>query len=181
MHRALLSFALASIATTAVATTVLDLPLDQLARTSPVIVEGVVSAQQVRRTPDQRIETLTTVNVTRSYRQNVSRQIVVWQGGGTVGDVTHAIPGDASFREGEEVLLFLEPAPAHKGGFVLVAMSAAKFSIDRAAASPVAIRDVQGLGFARPDEHGVIRPSPAPVDLRLSLESLRRTITDALP
>lgn len=181
MPRALLSFAAASIAATAVATTVLDMPLDELARRSPVIVEGVVTTQQVRRTPDQRIETLTTINVTRSFRQNVSRQLVVWQGGGTVGDVTHAIPGDATFREGEEVLLFLEPAPAHKGGFVLVAMSAAKFSIDRAAAEPVAFRDVRGLGFARADEHGVIRPAPAPAEVKLSLEALRRTITDALP
>lgn len=182
MPRSLPMFLLVSlVAGTALATTVLDVPLDRMAKDSPVIVEGIVTGQTTRWTSERRIETLTTVEVTRAHKGTESSEIVVWQSGGTIGDVTHAIPGDASFSKGEQVLLFLEPAPAAKGAFVLVGMASAKFRIVKQDDRVIVVRELGGLSFARPGPDGVIRPAPTPAAGALSLDALRRTIADALP
>lgn len=168
-------------ASLAAATTVLDVPLDELAKTSPAIVEGVVTARKTQRTKDRRFETLTTLRVTRSHKGEIPAQIVIKQHGGTLDGVTHAIPGDATFAEGEEVLVFLEPSAVTKGTFILVGMAATKFRIERTGDGPVVIRDVGDLGLARRGPDGVIKATPAQDNAPLSLDAMRRNISSALP
>lgn len=168
-------------ASLAVATTVLDVPLAELAKDSPAIVEGVVTSQKTQWTKERRLETLTTLRVTRSYKGKLPAHVVIKQHGGTLDGITHAIPGDATFEEGEEVLVFLEPSAVTKGAFILVGMSATKFHIERTSDGPVVVRDVGELGLARRGPDGVIRAAPADDNAPVSLDAMRRTIESALP
>lgn len=182
MRRALSSALLLTFsAVHASATTVVDVPLPELVKDSPVIVEGVVTERTTQWTKDRRIETLTTLRVSHSYKTELPAYIVIKQHGGTMDGVTHAIPGDATFELGEEVLVFLEPSVVTKGTFILVGMSATKFRIEKNGSEPIVVRDVNGLGLVRLDPDGVFRTAPPRDDGAISLDAMRRTIADALP
>lgn len=163
------------------ASTVLALSFEELAKMSPVIVEGTVVSQTARRTADGGIETLTYIRPERSYKTPLKDELVVWQAGGTFGGVTQSVPGGAFYEIGEEVLLFLEPAPALPGAYVLLGLASTKFRLVRSDDGDVAVRDTASLGFARRTEDGRIVSTSESVPSRIDLDGLRRRIIDALP
>jgi hypothetical protein len=166
----------------AAATTVLDVPVAQMAGKSAAIVRGVVEKQQVAWNEDHSlIVTRTRIRVTKALKGDVGFSVTLRQTGGTLDGVAMGPAGDAKFTPGEEVLVFLEPHPAEKGAWMLIAMGAAKFTLRATAEGLVAERDLEGLSFARRGVDGVIRPAPPESPARLSFDSLLREIAPVKP
>jgi hypothetical protein len=142
------------------ATTVLAVPIDEMARTAGLVVRGVVEGQKVARTADGlNIETRTYLRVTSVLKGAPVSTVVVSQVGGTLGDVTQMVPGDARFVAGEEVVVFLEALPGTRH-HVLSAMAAAKFTVLTGEKGPLAVRELGGLTFARRGADGRVRVVP---------------------
>lgn len=164
----------------AAATTVLDVPLERMAHDAPLVVEGVVSGKRVERSKDRgQIVTRTRIKISKTLKGESRTELLVWQAGGTVEGVTSAIPGDATFTDGEQVVLFLEPHPQDPGAFVLLAMNAAKFVVEQSPAGPIVRRDLSKLSFARAGSDGVIRHAEPLAPATLTLDALRRTVERA--
>lgn len=162
------------------ATTVLDVSVEEMASTTPLIVRGVVTDRSVGWSDDGlRIETRTRIRVTGPLKGPVLPEVVVRQSGGELDGVGMFIPGDASFTVGEEVVVFLEPHPGILNEWVLVAMAAAKFTVQPSDDGPILLRDTSGLSFARPGDDGVIRPSHTQPSSALPLSELVRTLERA--
>lgn len=175
-----LALLLALLAGPAGATTVLHVPLEELAAGTPLVVRAVVSEQKVSWSGDGlRILTRTRLRVVEVLKGKAAPELTVQQVGGTLDGMAMRIPGDAQFAAGEEVVLFLEPHPTDAGEFVLVAMNAAKFTVQESAEGPRVVRDLAGLAFARPGPDGVIRLSPESPESSLSLEELARIVRRA--
>ncbi|MEW6322838.1 MAG: matrixin family metalloprotease [Acidobacteriota bacterium] len=89
------------------------LTVAELTAISPIIVEGRVAEVTSRWDDDVRgIYTYVIVDVTESHRGPVGRErIAVKLLGGRIGDIELAIAGQARFRAGSDVLLFLEVRP----------------------------------------------------------------------
>jgi hypothetical protein len=165
------------------ATTVLDLPMTELAKHSTTIIRGVVISQKPGWDREHKnIVTRIRVRVEETLRGTVKarRQVVVEQAGGELDDVGQSVEGSASFKVGEEVLLFLEAHRANASEFSLVSLSASKFTIARDASGAHVTRDVSGLTFVTRQADGHLRPSPATPDGALTLEGARATIREAL-
>ncbi len=74
---------------------------------------------------------------------NVVRLYVL---GGTVGNITTAVPGTASYKRGEEVVLFLEKRRSG-GHFFTLGMAAGKYSVITKGGKKYLYRKTQGLAF----------------------------------
>ena len=95
-------------ASMAQATTVINVPLEQMAKESTVIVHGRVEAQQVvQEAGSDRILTLTAVEVLTEVKGLKKNDIVtIYQVGGTLDGQTLHVSGALKFRKGEEFILF---------------------------------------------------------------------------
>lgn len=95
-------------ASLAQATTVLNVPLEQMTRESTVILHGRVEAQQaVQEVGTDRILTFTAVEVLSRVKGIEKNEVVtIYQVGGTLDGRTMNIIGALQFREGEEFILF---------------------------------------------------------------------------
>jgi hypothetical protein len=123
------------------ATVVVYETLDDMARRVPLIVRGKV-ARSVSGWDDnhRRIWTWTELVVSDTVKGAPSKLVMVKQPGGEADGIGQAVAGVATFREGEDCILFLEPAPDEKGVW-RVASDQGK---------TVAMRVVDGLSFAAP-------------------------------
>ena len=95
-------------ASLAQATTVINVPLEQMAKESTVILHGRVEAQQVvPESGTDRILTLTAVEVLTEVKGLKKNEIVtIYQVGGTLDGRTLHVSGALKFRQGEEFILF---------------------------------------------------------------------------
>lgn len=98
----------------ALATVVQILDIKELVSKSDVIVEGQVTATDSHWVRGH-IETTVRVQVTKQFKGKQSKsELVLTQLGGTIKEpfpMGHAVPGLATFRPQEEVLLFLSTTP----------------------------------------------------------------------
>ena len=63
--------------------------------------------------------------------------------------VGQAVSGAAQFREGEDCVLFLEPAPDEPGTFRVSGLSAGKVLLTEWQGHRAALRNTEGLSFAK--------------------------------
>lgn len=155
------------------ATTVLELPLSQMARSSAMVVRARVLMQHTAWSDDgSRILTRTTLQVIDALKGPAMSHVVLQQVGGTLDGITVRIPGDAVLAPGEDVVVFLERHPDGSGDYVLAAMSFAKFRVVPTESGPVVVRDLSGLTLAGVDEDGVIRPRPGTAPESMPYEQL---------
>jgi PKD repeat protein len=110
------------------ATTIVMPSDEQLIVKSPVIVEGNVTGSVVV-DRNGTIWTDTTVAVTRALKGSVAETITIHEIGGTIGDRITKLFGAPQFATGEDVLLFLEPAP--HGGYRTMDLYVGKFERGR--------------------------------------------------
>lgn len=147
------------ISSSALATVVLALSMEELTARAPLIVHCVAQGSNVVwDEPHAKIWTWTELSVKETLKGEVTRQVVVKQPGGVVGEVGMEVAGVATFKPGEEVVLFLEPAPDEPGIWVPVSMSASKVTLEERFGTRVAKRDLGGLAFARVGEQRVVEP-----------------------
>ena len=147
------------ISSSALATVVLALSMEELTARAPLIVHAVAQGSNVAwDEPHAKIWTWTELSVKETLKGEVTTHVVVKQPGGVVGEVGMEIAGIATFKPGEEVVLFLEPAPDEPGTWVPVSMSASKVTLEERFGTRVAKRDLGGLAFARVGEQRVVEP-----------------------
>lgn len=171
-------------ATTASATIVKSLDLEEMAREADVIVHGTVERQSASWNEERtRIYTVTEVRVTEGLKgpHQAGDVIRIRQLGGTVDGITQMIPGNAKLVRGEEVVLFLD-RDEKKDLHYVVGMAQGKFRVDRSGPRPVVDRQLEGLALARV-EGGEVRQlhEPPPVAAPApALEDLKARIRRAL-
>lgn len=104
------------------------LSIERLAREAELVIHGEVRSKTVRRDHAGRIMTELEVAVHSSWKGNWREETIpVLHGGGVLGEQGVRILGQASYRVGEEVVLFLTPNGL--GQFVTVGMAWGKFEV----------------------------------------------------
>lgn len=107
---AVLAFAL--LATAASATTILPAEFGDMVARSPLIVHGTVVAVRAQTTAGRRsIESLVTVDVIQPLKGPSTAQVVFRVPNGQIGRYRRVTVGAPEFREGDEVVLFLDGRP----------------------------------------------------------------------
>ncbi|MFZ5469292.1 MAG: hypothetical protein ACOZIN_07625 [Myxococcota bacterium] len=134
---------------TASATVVIAQSIEEMAQATPLIVRGTVGQIQVRWDEEhRRIHTYAEVVVKEALKGKAPQSLLVRQPGGIVGEIGQMVSGTARFTEGEEVVLFLEPAPDEPSVFGVWSLAAGKVTFERTAVGEVrAVRDLSGLSF----------------------------------
>ena len=116
------------------ATTMVSMSMEQLTQASSDIVQGrVVNQVSEWNATRTQIVTITTFEVSQTYKGNASSTVQIRQLGGTVGPMTESVPGSVSFRLDGEYVLFLEPAG--DSNYQVVGMSQGSYPVYRDAAS----------------------------------------------
>lgn len=157
--RIALFVAMLSVPLSAGATVVLALSMEELTSRAPLVVHATVHRSDAAwDEAHARIWTWTELVVKDTLKGTPSATVLVKQPGGTVGGGTLGVSGVATFTPGEEVVLFLEPAPDEAGTWVPVSMSASKVSFEERFGAKLARRDLSGLVFAYPGKKGVVHP-----------------------
>lgn len=112
----------------AAATTVLDVPMAQMARESHVIVRARVEAQDVRWDKRrERILTFTRLSVLEAVKgAKPGEQLTVYQVGGELDGKVMRIPGAVELTPGEEIVFF---AVRHKDWIVSYGMGLGKYRV----------------------------------------------------
>lgn len=146
--------ALLALSATAWATIVQALDLEQLSKKADVVVHGQVIDRAAAWNPTRsRIYTVTRVAVTDPLKGPHKKGTVIQirQLGGTVGDITQSIVGNARLTDGEEVMLFLNHDPAKQLHYI-VGMAQGKYAIERSGKAAVVKNDLTGLALADLDD-----------------------------
>ncbi len=129
------------------ATQVIFKSVEQLGEDSSAVVMGtVVNVRSFWNDTRSKIFTSTVIAVEESYKGRPGGSVEVLQLGGTVDNVQVTAHGALRWAEGEEVVLFLEPAT--EGRFQVAGFSQGKFKVER--------DPVTGRAFIhRPAQEGV--------------------------
>jgi hypothetical protein len=109
------------LAAVAEATVVVPMDLKKLTDTAQTIAHGqVVDVRSQWAATGHRIETVVTVDVTSYLKGNLGAQFIFRVPGGAVGPLRSVTVGAPTFRQGDEVVVFLDatgPAIPHVVGF----------------------------------------------------------------
>lgn len=169
MRTVLAAIASLAIVSTASATVMVEVPLEQMIQSADAIVHGTVIGSRVRlemRDGALEPQTLTTIRV-REWIAGTGGETVElrelggsWQGGGV------RYEGTPEYAAGEEVVVFLERRPEAPRDLRTLAMAQGKFVVQHGVPGvPSRVRrDLSGVAFARwADGHQTIeRPGDAP-------------------
>jgi hypothetical protein len=128
--------------TPADATSAVLLSRKELVGKSDLVVRAtVVDAESAWNDDNTAIVTRTRLRVTRAAKGKAESELVVSQMGGTVGDKTMVVAGDAHLTPGQDVVVFLKRG---EGGYVhLTALAQAAYSVKEGKAR----RDMSGLSL----------------------------------
>ena len=133
------------------ATTVQKFTVRELATKSDAIVMAKVEDQSSRQDANKEIYTYITISVLESVKgAKGEKTITIRQLGGSVGNLISAVPGMPSFKNGEEVVLFLS-AKDRAGYPWVMGLQQGKYSI---------VTDNSGLKHVRNELDGLRVLSP---------------------
>jgi hypothetical protein len=179
----LAAFFVLAFASTASATVMVELPLDELIQRADFIVRGTVVSSGVRMSMDRGgfdPETITVIRVSEWIGSGSGETVQirelggVWQGGGRRYD------GTPTYTVGEDVIVFLERRPEPPNDLRTLAMVQGKFIVSHGAPgvpSSVA-RDLAGIAFMQfaNGRQTILAPRREPaMELSTFLEFVRRT------
>jgi hypothetical protein len=157
------------------ATSMLRVDLPELTRASELVVRAKVKSQASRWTQDRlRIVTDVQLEVEESLKGSTSkRTITVQQPGGVVGDIGQLVHGLASFKEGDEVVVFL----SHKGGeiYAVTGLGQGKYKVERSSDGKKAFAIPQTVDDAQLIDPKTQQPS-ASRRVPLDLEELKSQV-----
>jgi hypothetical protein len=144
---------------TALATVVMALSMEELTTMAPIVVHGTVQRSVTNWTEDKRgIWTWTEVSVRETLKGPRAATVLVKQPGGVLQGIGQSVSGAARFQDGEEVVLFLEPAVDERNAYVVLAMAAGTVTLEQTTGAKVARRNLEGLSFARRGAPGTVGP-----------------------
>jgi hypothetical protein len=166
----------------ALATTMLRMDVPDLTRASAMVVRGKVVRQQSRWSRDgMRIVTDVDVAVQEAVKGRSGASVVrLVQPGGEVGDIGQRVSGVASFRPGEEVVLFLERR--QEGVYQLTGMAQGKYRVERSADGRTALAVPESPGDAvllDVTTQQAVTPRLEALSLEQLLEQVRRSASAA--
>lgn len=102
----------------------------EMAAHADLVVRGSVSqVQSFWNDKHTKIFTKASITVAETYKGNKASSVDVLQLGGIVGNVKMTVEGALGWKEGEEVLLFLEPYA--QGTHQVTGLSQGKFAVER--------------------------------------------------
>jgi hypothetical protein len=136
------------VAPQAVATLSVYVPPEDLARSAPLVVEGVVESVRSGLDPENGgLATYITLSIDHVHRGPADlEEVVVREMGGRFGDWIHHVDAVPVYVPGERVLAFLEPAP--DGALRTSEMFFGKFRLDQEETGvETASRDLSGHGL----------------------------------
>ncbi len=174
---------LVALALPARATTVLRVPLEEMARACDLVVQARVQAVQPTTAPDdeRRISTTVRLEILRVLKGHpTAPALTLTLPGGRTDRWTLLIPGMPHFQKGEEVVLFLERTSA---GLRPAGLSLGTFRVRRDPQSgrARAVRDLRGLAVIDRTQQGLQYPDAGPVshaddemDLEVLVDRVRR-------
>lgn len=122
--------------------------LAELVQISDVIVVGTVSEKITLEEKDGKLVTDVTIAPTQTLLGGEQKTLTFRQWGGETAEKRSAIPGDARFEVGEEVIVFLRRADKAPGLF-LSALGQSKFQVIRTDKSTIATRELHDISFLR--------------------------------
>ncbi|WP_342381094.1 hypothetical protein NVS55_15600 [Myxococcus stipitatus] len=161
----------------AAATTQLRMDLSQLSLQSDAVVHGVVRRVESRWAGDgQRIVTDVEVEVVEPLKGQPGGTVLLTQPGGEVGDIGQVVHGLASFKTGEEVVLFLRKRGAK--AFRLSGQAQGKYQVQRGEVGKPAMAVPEPTEALLLDP--VTRQPTASVEKPRTLEDLKAAIRAAL-
>lgn len=124
----------------------------ELVDLSDVVVRAdVVDRESFVDQKQGRILTHTTLAVRERLLGDVDAELTIEQWGGTVGERTSTVPGDAQFEVGEEVVVFLRRDPSREDVLFLTALAQSKYTVDRSDGPALVARDLSDLVVLRAD------------------------------
>ncbi len=166
---------LAAISTVASASIVVHETLEEMARRAPLIVRGHVTRSLASWDDGKRtIWTWTEIAVTDPIKGKPGAVVLIKSEGGEVEGIGQAVSGAATFREGEDCVVFLSPAPNEKNTYMVAGMSAGKVLMTQWKGLPAALRDTTGLSFARPASGKIVEAVRSPEFLGSPDEFVKR-------
>ena len=158
------------------ATTVINVPLEQMAKESTVILHGRVEAQQVvQESGTDRILTLTAVEVLNEIKGIKKNEIItIYQVGGTLDGRTLHVSGALKFRKGEEFILF---GARFRDMIVSYGMGLGKYMVMDHSGDRFVLPEFGDVHRVEPDGKGGYKAAnhkfPDPEPLQLFLERVR--------
>lgn len=161
----------------AVATVILKQTIEEMAAAAPLIAQVRIGTVQASWDDGHRsIRTHAEASLVTSLKGRLPKTFLLKQPGGVVGPIGQHVDGVASFRQGEEAVVFLEPAVDEPGAYVVYAMAAGKVAFAPNRLGEVrAVRQLDGLAwFAGPGKAEGIERLGGPEDLGSPLEFLTR-------
>ncbi|MEE2789622.1 MAG: hypothetical protein VX589_19945 [Myxococcota bacterium] len=144
--------------TSAKATIVKSVSVQEMSRQADAIVHGIVTAQVMTWDESRRrIYTISTIEVIEDFKGALKKQttVNVRQIGGTVDGLTQVVAGNAKLKEDEEVILFLERHPT-KALFFIMGMAQGKYSVSRTTKPPSVTRNLDGITEVKPGQIPVL-------------------------
>lgn len=156
---------LVATATPAGATTVLRVPLEEMARACDLVVQARVVAVHTSAAPDdeRQISTAVRLAILRVLKGHpTGPTLTLTLPGGRTDRWTLAIPGMPQLREGEEVVLFLERTSA---GLRPAGLSLGVYRVrhDPGTGRTRAVRDLRGIAVIDRTKQGLQYPDAGPV------------------
>lgn len=128
------------------ATVVIAQSFEQMTATSHLVVRGRAGAPIARMGDRGHIETWTPIHVSEVLKGKAGAEIQIRQPGGVVGDIGQSVAGAAQFKEGEDVVLFLERHPDNSGSYVVLGLAFGKVSLEKNGLGELrAFRDARGI------------------------------------
>jgi predicted outer membrane lipoprotein len=143
--------------TAAVASVVAFETVEAMARRVPVIVRGqVVRSVAGWDEQQRRIWTWTELVVTEPIKGRPGTSVLVKQPGGEVGGIGQAVAGAATFRMGEDCVLFLEPSPDETQSYRVSGLASGKVALIENQGVFRAVRQTEGIGLVKAGSVSVV-------------------------
>ncbi len=129
------------------ATSIVPMTVEQLTHTSEYVVEAQAIQQWSQWAPGHNIIlTFTRFRVSNTLKGAVPGEITLKQLGGKVGNSVVKVAGVRYFRPQEEAVLFLHPAMANDGTYVITGLMQGNFHVDRAGTQATVTNGIKSPG-----------------------------------
>ena len=154
---------------------VIPLSIEQLTARADLVLHGSVLAMETRRDEAGRIFTRIEIAVEETWKGELAtNRFTVVQGGGVLGDKRTTVTGQAGYKVGERLILFL--ALNSRGEGVTLGLAQGKFDIVQDAASTeLFVRSPFHGGGAAGFQVGRASPSQS-ASSRLTLSALKQRV-----
>ena len=160
------------------ASTMVAMSVEELAQRSDRVVTGRVVALEPRASEDgKRISTVVTLQVEEVWKGAPAQEVRILALGGTLEGISQVVTGAASFREGEEVVVFLRRLRSAEPLSEVVGMAQGKLSVERDdEGNLVAVPSLKGLDLV---DRGTMVPGPAPLGGPIPVAALQEKVQAA--